>query len=913
MASTSPEHVTTMPLRRADTSAERSRRFLRRLVTIAALLNGCVFALAAMALYQSRLRYEERATAAASNVAVFQERDLQSTVDQVNLALLTIADEVQETEASPGRDQDSLEAFIVRQSTRLPALHGLRITNAGGDVIHGYGLAKGVHANLSDRAYFRELSRNPQAGIVISKPLVSRVSGEWEIVLARRLSRPDGQFDGVVYGTIPLKYFMDKFAAIDLGVHGVIALRDADLGMVVRWPPIRTMAQDVGSQAIAPKLRASIETGQASGNFTGQAGTDGVQRALAFRRIGQLPLIIVVGLGKDDYLADWRAEVSRALALCGVFAGVVLLFSALLHRSWVSRETDVNALELQERKFRTLLESSPDALVIADLQGRIALVNRNAELMFGHAAEQMVGHPIHLLLPARFADFSLVPDVVHGEAPEGRHELWAVTSQGREFPVSISVSSINTDQGGVVAAAIRDMTEHHASASHIEYLAHHDALTGLPNRATMKPRFAQASADAARSGTHVALLFLDLDGFKTINDSLGHGVGDALLKGVAARLAAFVRASDFVSRQGGDEFLIMLTGLAGATDIATAAERLMREFSSPFFIDGQEIATSFSVGVAVHPQDGDDIETILKKADIAMYQAKAAGRATWRLFSDQMDLAALARHRVRNALHHALERREFALHFQPQIDLADGRFTGAEALLRWTHAELGSVTPATFIPVAEESGLIVPIGEWVIHEACRQAVAWQSAGHGPLSVAVNVSAVQFGRGDLEATVRSALDASGLAPQLLELEITESILIRNVDSVLATVSRLKRLGVTLSIDDFGTGYSSLTYLKQLAVDKLKIDQSFIRDLPTSADSAAIVRAVVEMARSLGLGTVAEGIEDPRLIADLHAIGCHQGQGYGIARPMPEAAFHELLRDRAGQRAGVVLEALGAHGR
>ncbi len=896
-----------------DASSKRSRRFLLRLIIAVALLNGFVVTLALLALQQSRVRYDERAIAAATNIAIFQERDLESTVDQVNLALLTIADEVREAEHEPEVGQESLDPFIARLSARLPALHGLRITNAYGDVLHGFGMTRGLRANLADRAYFKELERDPDAGIVISKPLISRVSGDWEIVLARRLTRTDGQFDGVVYATIPLNYFRDKFAAINLGAHGVIALRDGDLGVVARWPAIQSTVKDVGSKTVSRLLREAITAGQTTGAFSGQAGSDGVERTLAFRRVGRLPLIIVVGLGRDDYLADWKAEGIRTLALAALFAGVIVLFSILLYRSWLSRESDLNSLELQERKFRTLVESSPDGLVIADAHGLITLVNRNAELMFGHSADHLIGQPIQVLLPPRHAEFSLFSAIgPRQSAANASHDLWATTRDGREFPVSISVSAIDTEQGGVVAAAIRDMTAHHASARRIEFLAHHDALTGLPNRIEMESHFAQASATAERSGTRVAMMFLDLDSFKTINDSLGHPVGDALLKGVASRLGQFVRASDFVSRHGGDEFLIMFTGLASRDDVTLAAERLVEDFSAPFLIDGHEIATSFSVGIAIYPEDGNDFATILKKADIAMYQAKAAGRATYRLFSEQMDVAAVGRHRIRNALHHALDRRELSLHFQPQIELAEGRLIGAEALLRWTHSDLGTVSPSEFIPVAEESGLIVSIGEWVITEACKQAVHWQRPGRSPLSVAVNISAVQFARGDLEATVRRALQVSGLAPELLELELTESILIRNVDSVMATVSRLKRLGVVLSIDDFGTGYSSLTYLKRFAVDKLKIDQSFIRDLAEDADSAAIVRAIVQMAQSLSLKTVAEGIEDLQMVAHLRSIGCDQGQGYAIARPMPAASFLEVARGHQfGDHSPVELEVLGGH--
>ena len=864
-----------------------SRRFLLRLASVVVLLNAMVFALAAVTLQQSRARYEERAATAATNLAILQERDIAATVEQVDLVLQAIADEALEADADPALGGNSLDAFILRHSKRLPALHGLRMTNARGDVIAGSGLAKGTRANLADRPYFIELARNRAAGIVISRPLVSRVSHEWEIVLARRLEHRGGAFGGVVYATIPLQYFVDKFAAVNLGAHGVVGLRDMDLGVIARWPAIRSLGQDVGSRTVSSALGDAVASGQAGGTFSGQSGSDGVDRTLSFRRVGKLPMIIVVGLGREDYLADWRAEVVRVVALAALFACVVVLFATLLHRTWRRREADVEALERQERKFRTLLESSPDALVIADAAGVIALVNRNAELMFGYAAGHLLGRPIATLLPARFADFALA------QPAAGSRDLWAVTRDGREFPVGISVSPIDTDQGGLVAAAIRDMSERHASARHIEYLAHHDALTGLPNRTVMESRFEQAVADAARSGTHVALMFLDLDSFKTVNDSLGHPVGDELLKGVAQRLAHFARASDIVSRQGGDEFLIVFTGLAEGSDVELAANRLVQQFKAPFQVDGHEIATSFSVGIALYPRDGADFPTLLKKADIAMYQAKAAGRDTWRQFGDHMDVEAMGRHRIRNALHQASERHEFTLHFQPQVDLARGRVTGAEALLRWHHPELGFVPPVDFIPIAEESGLIVPIGEWVLHEACRQAVSWQQPGRPPLSVAVNISAVQFARGDLEDTVRRALAASGLAPGLLELELTESILIRNVDSVLGTVRRLKRLGVMLSIDDFGTGYSSLTYLKRFAVDRLKIDQSFIRDLVSDADSGAIVRAIVQMAQSLNLKTVAEGIEDDGVIAHLRSIGCDQGQGYGIARPMPGPALLAFL--------------------
>ena len=572
-----------------------------------------------------------------------------------------------------------------------------------------------------------------------------------------------------------------------------------------------------------------------AGTYTGQAGSDGIVRTTSFRRIAKYPMYIVVGLGTEDYLADWRDEGEKAIVLVSAFLFATLLFTALMFRSWKRREADVEALGIEERKFRTLLESSPDALVIADAQEIITIVNRQAELMFGYGQEELLGQPIDMLFPERYRglQFTLQPAAAADlrERNKGR-DLWAMTKSGREFPVSISVSPIDIEQGGLVAAAIRDMTERRASEEQIEYLAHHDSLTGLPNRLVLQSRFEQAIANAERSRSKVALLFLDLDNFKIINDSHGHQTGDAMLKAIASRLRECARDSDTVSCQGGDEFLIVFTALADAVAASAVVDRLMRGFQLPCVAEGREISTSFSLGIALYPDDGCDFATLLKKADIALYQAKGAGRNTYRFFSERMNVEAAEHLQVRNGLRLAIERDEFVLHYQPQIELASGRVVGAEALIRWNHPDLGLVSPARFIPIAEESGLIVPIGEWVLHEACRQAMAWLQAGLSPLSIAVNLSAVQFGRGDVELAVRRALESSGLVPSSLELELTESTLIQNVDSVLATVKKLKMLGVKLSIDDFGTGYSSLSYPESLRVRQAE-DRPVVHSRPGDA--------------------------------------------------------------------------------
>ena len=442
-----------------------------------------------------------------------------------------------------------------------------------------------------------------------------------------------------------------------------------------------------------------------------------------------------------------------------------------------------------------------------------------------------------------------------------------------------------------------DITERKLAQQQVEFLAYHDPLTGLPNRLLLQDRLQQAIAHAERSPTHLALLFLDLDNFKQINDSLGHGTGDALLKEIAVRLGECVRDSDTISRQGGDEFVILLRDLSDPDASTPVLSKILTRLQDPFHAEGNEISTSVSIGVAIYPEDGTDFETLRKKADMALYKAKEAGRNAYRFFDEAMNSEAIEHLVMRNGLRRALERGEFLLHYQPQIDIASGKVIGAEALLRWQNPELGLVSPGRFIPVAEDSGMIVPIGEWVIFEACRQAVAWQRAGLPGLQMAVNLSAVQFRRGNVEATVIAALQQSGLDPALLELELTESILIQNVEQVLAAVKRLKQLGVKLSIDDFGTGYSSLSYLKRFDIDKLKIDQSFVRDLATDPDDAAIVRAIIQMAHSLNLSTIAEGVETPDMLQRLRDFQCDEAQGYHFARPMAASEFAAFLSKSA----------------
>jgi diguanylate cyclase (GGDEF)-like protein len=426
----------------------------------------------------------------------------------------------------------------------------------------------------------------------------------------------------------------------------------------------------------------------------------------------------------------------------------------------------------------------------------------------------------------------------------------------------------------------------------LEYLAHFDELTGLANRAAMRLRFEQAASLAQRNRGRVALLYLDLDHFKHINDAMGHPIGDDLLKAMALRFQSVVRRSDTVGRLGGDEFLVLLTDVGDHDALADVAIKLLRQIEAAEPVNGLDMAVTASMGIAVFPQDGQDFDSLLKKADIAMYRAKESGRNTFR-FCDAHTNASVVEHvQMVSGIKQALAKGEFVLHYQPQLRLGDGSVIGAEALIRWRHPDLGLVPPLKFIPVAEKSGQIVEIGAWVLKEACAQAAKWRELGLGEVVVSVNVSPVQFRRGDIEAAVVAALQDSGLPAHLLELELTESLFIEDSSGLSESLKRLRAMGVSFSIDDFGTGYSNLGYLRRFDVERLKIDRSFVSRLAEDAHDEAIVRAIIQMAQGLGLRTIAEGVEDQPTMERLSAMGCEQGQGYHWSRPVPPEDFERF---------------------
>ncbi len=549
-------------------------------------------------------------------------------------------------------------------------------------------------------------------------------------------------------------------------------------------------------------------------------------------------------------------------------------------------------LELSAKVF----EQSAEGILICDADGRILSVNTAFCEITGYGRDEVVGHDPRLLKSGRHGrDFYRQMWAEVNDTGRWHGEVWNRRKDGELYPEFLSISALYDVEGCRThyIGMFSDISQHKQAEERIRHLAHFDALTALPNRALLDDRIARATLQAQRGRHGMAVMFLDLDRFKNINDSLGHRVGDEVLVETAQRLTRAMRDEDTVSRLGGDEFILLLPN-SDADGAAHVAQKSIEAMSAPFRVGGTELTLTPSIGIAMYPADGLDTEALIQCADVAMYKAKADGRNTFRFFTPDMHRQASRTLQLENGLRRALEREELELHFQPKVDARDGAFAGCEVLLRWHHPELGSVPPGDFIPIAEDSGQILAIGEWVMRSAVRQITAWQAAGLPLLPVAVNLSAAQFRQVDLIETVERILDESGLPPACLELELTESMTMEDPASAAGIIERLHQSGLKLSIDDFGTGYSSLSHLKRFQVDKLKIDQSFVRGITTDPEDREIVTAIIGLARSLKLSTIAEGVEREDELELLRELGCDEFQGYYFSRPLPAAQFEALLR-------------------
>ncbi|WP_326940938.1 putative bifunctional diguanylate cyclase/phosphodiesterase [Actimicrobium sp. GrIS 1.19] len=570
-------------------------------------------------------------------------------------------------------------------------------------------------------------------------------------------------------------------------------------------------------------------------------------------------------------------------------------------RSVIIRKEVEEALYLEKTRAEIALNSISDAVICTDIAGRVNYLNVAAETMTGWSRQDADGQPIAAVFRiinsvTREAEVNPVDLVLQqNEAMGLAANTVMIRRDGAEVPIEDSTSPIHDSNGKLTGAVVvfHDVGAAKAMSEKMAYLAHHDFLTDLPNRLLLNDRISQAITAARRRGTKVAVLFLDLDNFKHINDSLGHATGDLLLRSVTQRLSACVRSSDTVSRQGGDEFVILLSDCSDESHIASTAEKIHAALSLPHLIAKRELHVSTSMGISVYPADGADAEALIKSADTAMYYAKAKGRNNHQFFSNEMNTRAVERQFIESNLRRALKEQEFVLHYQPKVNLVTGKIIGAEALLRWQHPEWGMLLPERFVAIAEDCGLIVPLGQWVLREACSQAQRWIDAGVMPISMAVNISALEFRQKSFFENLDAILKETGLAPALLQLEITEGVLMHDASASAAILQQLKDLGLQLAIDDFGTGYSSLSYLKQFPIDVLKIDQSFVHDIGGDDDEGIIASAVIGMGNSLKLRVVAEGIENQKQLAFLKMQNCEEGQGFLFSKPVDAEQFAQLL--------------------
>lgn len=612
----------------------------------------------------------------------------------------------------------------------------------------------------------------------------------------------------------------------------------------------------------------------------------------------RVPILVLSGLD-DEGIASQTVQHGAQDYLPKDHLDSYTLSRAL--RNMIDRKRAEDALFTEKERAQVTLNSIGDAVLCTDSSGNVTYMNIVAEQMTGWLRKEALGRPLadvfHIIdgVTRQPAQNPLEMAVAQNRIVGFTENCILIRRDGHESAIEDSAAPIHDRDGHGTGAVIvfHDVSVARAMTLQIAHAAEHDFLTGLPNRMLLNERIGQAIALSSRHMRKSAVLFLDLDGFKHINDSLGHPVGDKLLQSIAKRLVDCVRGSDTVSRQGGDEFVVLLSEVDRSGDTAATARRILQVVAEPHSIGPHDLHVTTSIGVSVYPDDGLDAETLIKNADTAMYHAKGNGCQNCQFFKSAMNVRAVERQSIEGSLRRALERQEFALHYQPKINLRTGAITGAEALVRWTHPTRGLISPAQFIPVAENCGLILPIGKWVLHEACKQARAWVDAGLPLATMAVNISAMEFRNENFLESVFAILKDTGLDPGSLELELTESVLMRHAKSTESILKTLRAIGVQVAVDDFGTGYSSLSYLRKFSIDALKIDQSFVRQITTASDDTAIVTAVISMGRSLKLRVVAEGVETQEERAFLQAHQCEEAQGYYFSQPVLPQQFAKLL--------------------
>jgi len=741
--------------------------------------------------------------------------------------------------------------------------------------------------NIADRTFFKTFKSDPKSPLLLVEPLHSRVTGAWTTVLARKLTGPNGEFLGAIGRGIEPASFTKFFQSVALGQDATIAMHHRDGTLLARHPHVEEM---IGRNFKTGPAHQQVLFDKEYGSTRLASPMDGRDRLVAARTLASFPIVIMATTTVATALADWQEQIVFLVIVAGLFVLVIaaLLF-AVVRKLSLQHLASQQRLQLEKQRLDTAVNNMTQGLLLFDSSQRLVICNERYIDMYGLSREVVKpGCSFREVVAHRRATGSFMGDV-DAYCTRVLREIGLRQAMVIERPDGRSIEITNEPlaDGGWVATH-EDITERRHAEARITHLAHYDALTDLPNRTLFHDRLKGEFANLA-AGEQFAVLYLDIDEFKSVNDSLGHLIGDELLKSVAVTLRRCVGSSNFVARLGGDEFAIIQTAVKTVADVTELVARVFEAIRQPYECLGHQVTTDASIGIAVAPQHGADFDQILKNADLAMYAAKAAGRRTHRFFEPEMDARVKARRSLEMDLRQAIADGAFEVQYQPCVSLRDNRISGCEALLRWRHPERGVISPAEFIPIAEDTGLINQLGEWVLTTACKEAANWPD----DISIAVNVSPVQFRSGTFALKILAALAASGLPASRLELEITEAVLIRDDEAALAILHQLRAIGVRIALDDFGTGYSSLSYLHKFPFDKIKIDRCFINDIAQAGGSSSIVKAVVDIAAARSMITTAEGVETEQQRDMLRALGCSEMQGWLFSSAKTAAEIRQLF--------------------
>jgi diguanylate cyclase (GGDEF)-like protein/PAS domain S-box-containing protein len=877
------------------------RKLRRGLVALAIALPILYVLSAATAIVQDRRSTLEQAASDMRNIAATLNEHAVRTFAEADTRLRAAIAEIERRKLVLGpADERSLHEILLEAMEGAPQAASLNMIAPDGWMRASASVYPLQPIDSRDREYFAWLAAHAERGMYIGRSIRSRSSSKWTIPVARRVENPDGSLKAVVNLGVDMAYFDHFYGTLKLGDSSRLLLIRRD-GWVVMETPMRAAIVD---RNMSPsRLFSQIGQQPVGVYFTERSMVDGKPRVIGYASMPQSPLIALASVSRDEVLEPW---VKRSLQIAGIGALSTLLLLGLLRFLWL-RLADLDEaqcglakrnaeLDAAHSRFQELVDGIDGIVWEAVLpEFRFTYVSGNAEAISGYSAREWVEDPhfwrdkLSTGLDGKTAEPVLS---VGGPSLVKPVEHRIVTPEGREIWLRSNVMLAGSSKGALQVRGITvDVTQQKQAELQLFQAIHVDPLTKLPNRRALVECAGHALALAQRNQTMVAIVLIDIDRFNTLNDSLGHERGDELLVQTAARLQSCLGATDMLARMGGDEFAIVMEDAERAAFKAEQlAERINAALALKMHAGNRELYLTVSMGIALYPQDGADYPALVRNADTALYRAKAAGRKGWQFFDSSMARRVERQMDLESALRQAIDHEQFRLVYQPQQSLRDDRIVGAEALVRWERPGVGMVPPQEFIGIAEEGGFIVALGTWVLRAACCQAAAWSKAGL-PLRVAVNVSVVQLQQADFVEQVGRALVQSGLPAHRLELEITEGAVIADIGGAIEKMHRIKAMGVELAVDDFGTGYSSLSYLKQMPVDRLKIDQSFVRDIPRNLDDCAIVRAILAMAANLNLEVIAEGVESEAQAAFLRAEGCHEIQGYLLSPPMSADSFLE----------------------